>query len=100
MCRRKIFIIFIKISRICSKCFGNFIFALTSIELRKCISDKVCEINTPIFRLYTFLFVYKKGFNAYAIFKAKDRGKKSTKKIIDGNGIPPIFKPLGQFPTF
>jgi hypothetical protein len=38
--------------------------------------------------LFTFLFVYERGFNAYAIFIAKDREKKSTKKIIDENGIP------------
>ena len=83
MFRQKYLLFSMKISSICSKCFENFIFALTSKELGKCISDKVCDINTPIFRLYTFLFVYKKGFNAYAIFIAKDRGKKVDKKIID-----------------
>jgi hypothetical protein len=62
---------------------------LTSIDLWKCISDKVCDINTPIFQLYTFLFVYKRGFNAYAIYIAKDGVGEVDQKIIDENGIPP-----------
>jgi hypothetical protein len=80
MCRGEIFIIFNANSIISSKCFENFIFPLTSIELWKCISDKNCDINTPIFQLYNFLFVYKRGFNAYAIFIAKDRWKKVDQK--------------------
>ena len=38
-----------KISRICSKCFENFIFALTTLELWKCISDNVCDSNILTF---------------------------------------------------
>jgi hypothetical protein len=46
----------------------------------------VCDINTPTFQLYTFLFVYNIDFNAYAIFIAEDRGK-----IHGENSIPPFF---------
>jgi hypothetical protein len=49
---------------------------------------QVCDINAPIFQLYIFLLVYKSGFNAYAICKAKDTGKKVDQKIIDENGLP------------
>jgi hypothetical protein len=80
MCRRKTFSK--KISGLCSKYFENFTFALTTIEILKCISDNVCDINTPIFQLYTFLFVYKINFNAYAIFRAKNRGKIPDEKSI------------------
>jgi hypothetical protein len=58
----------------------KFFFALKTIELWKFISDNVCDINTPIFQLFTFLFVYKRDFNAYAIFIAKDKGGNSWRK--------------------
>ena len=41
----------------------------------------MCDINTPIFQLLTFLFVYKRDFSAYAIFIAKDQEKFPAKII-------------------
>ena len=78
-------------------CFENFIFALTTTDLWKCFSDKVCNINTRTSQLYEFSLVYNRSFNAYAIFIAKDRKKKLTKIIIDENGIPQILVSVNDF---
>ena len=45
-------------------------------------------LTQPYISIVYILFIIKRGFNAYTIFIAKDRGEKSTKKIIDENGIP------------